>query len=228
MKNDIDSNFLQVNNRIDLACRAAGRTLRPELLAVSKKHAVDKIIQLHQLGQSAFGESYVQEAINKIEQLKNLSIVWHFIGPIQSNKTKLIAENFDWVQSVDRMKVLTRLNEQRPDELQPLNVLLQYKVGDESTKSGANKKDIIAMVDAMKGMSHLIFRGLMCIPPPSDDQAMQQAYFSQALELFKHIQATNLNVDTLSMGMSGDLESAIQMGSTMVRIGTDLLGQRLY
>jgi len=227
MKNNIEDNFMLVNKRIDLACQTAGRTVRPELLAVSKKHGIDKILQLNQLGQVAFGESYVQEGVDKIARLKDLDLIWHFIGPIQSNKTKLIAENFDWVQSVDRMKVLSRLNEQRPEELKPLNVLLQFKVGHESTKSGANKEDLLDMFDALQTMKKVNFKGLMCIPPPSAEPALQKSYFSAVLSLYKNIQALAPEVDTLSMGMSGDLEAAIEMESTMVRVGTDLFGQRL-
>ncbi|TDR19602.1 YggS family pyridoxal phosphate-dependent enzyme [Marinicella litoralis] len=226
MTDDIGKNFLAVNKRIAQACEASGRELWPQLLAVSKKHGTDKIKQLLQLGQQAFGESYVQEGVQKVEALKNLDITWHFIGPIQSNKTKLIAENFAWVQSVDRMKVLSRLNDQRPAKLPPLNVLLQLKVGDESTKSGASQEALLAMVVALRTMKNIHFRGLMCIPPPSVDSTVQKSYFSEVLALYKQLQSTEPQVDTLSMGMSGDLEAAIQMGSTMVRVGTDLFGQR--
>ena len=227
MMNEINDNYLAVMQRIDLASVAAKRKHPPKLLAVSKKHAVDKIIQLNQLGQHEFGESYVQEAVDKIEQLKGLALTWHFIGPIQSNKTKLIAEHFDWVQSVDRMKILTRLDQQRPKGLQPLKVLLQYKVGDETSKSGASKQDILAMIEALKDMESLSFKGLMCIPPPSHEKSIQQAYFSEVLQLFEQIKGSEPQADTLSIGMSGDLESAIEMGSTMVRVGTDLFGPRL-
>ena len=224
--NEITENFLAVKKRIELASAAAERKLPPQLLAVSKKHGAEKIRHLFQLGQVAFGESYVQEAVSKIEELKGLDVVWHFIGPIQSNKTKLIAENFDWVQSIDRLKVLSRLNDQRSKSLSPLKVLLQYKVGNEVSKSGADKAGIESMIEAMLDMDQLSFKGLMCIPPPSNDEATQQNYFSEVAQLFSLIKAKHPGVDTLSMGMSGDLESAIKMGSTMVRVGTDLFGKR--
>ncbi len=222
----ISENYTAVKQRIKLASKDANRNSLPKLLAVSKKHGVEKIKQLQQLGQLDFGESYVQEGVDKIQQLEGLPIVWHFIGPIQSNKTKSVAENFAWVQSVDRMKILTRLNKQRPANLSPLNILLQYKVGSEATKSGASEQEILLMIEALADMSRLRFRGLMCIPPPSKDMATQRQYFTEVLQLYQEIKKKNPSVDTLSMGMSGDLESAVLVGSTMVRVGTDLFGQR--
>lgn len=220
------SNLSKVQQRIEGATTSNNRQQAPQLLAVSKKHSAEKIITLFEHGQLAFGESYVQEALRKIEALRHLNIIWHFIGPIQSNKTKAIAENFDWVQSVDRMKILTRLDSQRPATLAPLNVLLQYKVGDEDSKSGASKEAIYHMLEALKSMPHLQCRGLMSIPPPSDDVAVQCGYFAEVAELYEQLKGQFPKFDTLSMGMSGDLESATKMGSTMVRIGTDLFGSR--
>lgn len=196
-----------------------------ELLAVSKKQALEKITSLYQLGQRKFGESYVQEAIDKIQQLQDLDIQWHFIGPIQSNKTKYIAQYFDWVQSVDSLKILTRLNNQRGDDQKKLNVLLQLKVGDEQTKRGMNKNEILAVCETAKQYDNLSIRGLMSIPAPTQEFQQQLAQFKTCKDVFNQMQKI-IPIDTLSMGMSGDLEAAILAGSTMVRIGTDIFGPR--
>ncbi len=219
-------NYQSVKDRVEAACQAAARSVTPDLLAVSKKHSEQKIAALAALGQHSFGESYAQEGVEKINHLKHLNLVWHFIGPIQSNKTKVIAESFDWVQSVDRMKVLKRLGQQRPEGKPPLNVLLQVKIGHEDSKSGANVSEVMAMAAMFDQYESLKLRGLMCIPPPSDDSETQIGYFLQAKRVFDELQVANPEVDTLSMGMSGDLESAIMTGSTMVRVGTDLFGVR--
>ena len=197
-----------------------------ELLAVSKKQAIEKIKQLYQLGHRKFGESYVQEAIDKIQMLKELDLQWHFIGPIQSNKTKYIAQYFDWVQSVDTLKILTRLNNQRSDEQQSLNVLLQLKVGGEDSKRGFNTNDLIAICQKANDFKNLTIRGLMSIPAPTTDYSLQVKQFKECYQVFQEMQKI-IPVDTLSMGMSGDLEAAIESGSTMVRIGTDVFGPRL-
>jgi pyridoxal phosphate enzyme (YggS family) len=196
-----------------------------ELLAVSKKQPIIKIQDLYELGHRKFGESYVQEAIEKIEILTDLDVQWHFIGPIQSNKTKYIAQYFDWVQSVDSVKVLTRLNSQRNDEQSNLNILLQLKVGDEESKRGFNSEEILSICNNHSKYEKLIIRGLMSIPPPTSvyDQQVQQ--FNECQIVFQNMRKI-IPVDTLSMGMSGDLEAAIECGSTMVRIGTDIFGQR--
>ncbi len=219
-------NLSQILNRIEASTRLQQRASKPRLLAVSKKHPVEKIKIVQALGQKEFGESYVQEAVEKMNQLTDWDIVWHFIGPIQSNKTKTIAENFAWVQSVDRMKILVRLNKQRPESMPELNVLLQYKVGGESSKSGANQTEIKEMIEAAESMSQLKIRGLMSIPPPSDEFDQQCAYFSEVQAFYQLLKNTYPQLDTLSMGMSGDLEAAIKSGSTMVRIGTDIFGPR--
>lgn len=199
---------------------------KPSLLAVSKRHSADSIRALYQLGQRRFGESYAQEAIEKIANLSDLDIEWHFIGPIQSNKTKVIAEHFDWVQSVDRLKVLQRLDRQRPAGRLPLKVLLQLKVGNEESKSGASVDDIYIMYKDAQLLANIEVKGLMCIPPPSDAFEVQCDYFEQACQIFEDIRASDSSFDVLSMGMSGDLESAAATGSTMVRIGTDIFGAR--
>ncbi len=220
----------EMKNRFDLVtARMQNATKQghpPLLLAVSKKHSADAVRAAFALGQRAFGESYAQEGVVKMAALSDLSIEWHFIGPIQSNKTKLIAEHFDWVQSVDRMKVLRRLAEQRPIHLPPLNILLQLKVGDEASKSGTSVDDLILMYQTAQSMPSIRVRGLMCIPPPSQSFDEQCQYFRQAQSVFAHWADQDDQFDVLSMGMSGDMEAAIACGSTMVRIGTDLFGAR--
>lgn len=196
-----------------------------ELLAVSKKQPISKIQDLYQLGHRKFGESYVQEAIEKIEILTELDVQWHFIGPIQSNKTKYIAQYFDWVQSVDSIKVLTRLNSQRKTEQPNLNVLLQLKVGDEETKRGFNCEEILDICHCQNLYEKITIRGLMSIPPPTTVYDQQVKQFKECQVVFQKMQKI-LPVDILSMGMSGDLEAAIECGSTMVRVGTDIFGQR--
>lgn len=222
----LEQNYQNVKDRLRRATSGAQRNTTPILLAVSKKHDIEKISALYQMGQRHFGESYVQEAVAKIEQLGEFDITWHFIGPIQSNKTKLLAAHFDWVQSVDRMKLLRRLNQQRPAEMQPLNVLLQLKVGDEDSKSGADFTSLRHMAEAMHEMEGLCLRGIMCIPPPADDKAQQCLYFQEARQAFQQLQQEFPTMDTLSMGMSNDLEAAVETGSTMVRVGTDIFGKR--
>ncbi len=200
-----------------------------ELLAVSKKQAIEKIKGLYYLGHRKFAESYVQEAVQKIEQLNDLDIQWHFIGPIQSNKTKYIAQYFDWVQSVDSIKLLTRLNNHRnhqQDKSQDkLNVLLQLKVGDEEKKRGLNAQELLSACQKFKDFECLKIRGLMSIPVPTRDYSQQIKQFKECQEVFQCMRKI-IPVDTLSMGMSGDLEAAIECGSSMVRVGTDIFGQR--
>jgi pyridoxal phosphate enzyme (YggS family) len=197
-----------------------------ELLAVSKKQPIAKIEDLYELGHRRFGESYVQEAIEKIEILTDLDVQWHFIGPIQSNKTKFIARYFDWVQSVDSIKVLTRLNNQRNTDQPNLNILLQLKVGDEETKRGFNSEQIFDICHNHNMYENITIRGLMSIPPPTTVYDQQVKQFKECQAVFQNMQKI-IPVDTLSMGMSGDLEAAIECGSTMVRIGTDIFGQRM-
>lgn len=220
---EIIENLKHVKQRIQ---QAVGSGDSVDLLAVSKKHAAEKIRLVAHAGQQHFGENYAQEAIDKMAELADLDLVWHFIGPIQSNKTKLIAGHFDWVQSVDRMKILKRLELQRPEEMAPLNVLLQIKIGDEDSKQGSSLDEIEAMAQWLSHAEKLTLRGLMCIPPPSDDEGIQRAYFNETKSVFDHLRKIYPDIDTLSMGMSNDLEAAIAAGASMVRIGTDIFGQR--
>jgi hypothetical protein len=197
------------------------------LLAVSKTKPSDDIVAAYNHGQRQFGESYVQEAVDKIAQLHSYSdIIWHFIGPIQSNKSALVAENFDWVQSVDRIKIAKRLNAQRPTTKQPLNVLIQVNISAEEAKSGCHPDDIASLAEFISQCDQIMLRGLMAIPAKSDDPSTQIQYFEQLQTCFDKLKAQYPQLDTLSMGMSNDVEAAISAGSTMVRIGTDIFGTR--
>ncbi|WP_213610609.1 YggS family pyridoxal phosphate-dependent enzyme [Pseudoalteromonas sp.] len=197
------------------------------LLAVSKTKPVSDIMAAYEQGQRQFGESYVQEAVDKIAQLDTFSdIVWHFIGPIQSNKSALVAANFAWVQSVDRLKIAKRLNSQRPETMPPLNVLIQVNISEEEAKSGCHPDEIAELAQYIDQCTHLRLRGLMTIPAKSDDENTQVQYFEQLQTCFDKLQIQYPYIDTLSMGMSNDVEAAIAAGSTMVRIGTDIFGTR--
>ncbi len=197
------------------------------LLAVSKTKPATDIMAAYDQGQRQFGESYVQEAVDKIAQLNTFSdIVWHFIGPIQSNKSALVAANFAWVQSVDRLKIAKRLNSQRPETMPPLNVLIQVNISEEEAKSGCHPNEITELAQYIDQCAHLQLRGLMAIPAKSDDTNTQIQYFEQLQTCFDKLQTQYPHIDTLSMGMSNDVEAAIAAGSTMVRIGTDIFGTR--
>ena len=197
------------------------------LLAVSKTKPATDIMAAYEQGQRQFGESYVQEAVDKIAQLATFSdIVWHFIGPIQSNKSALVAANFAWVQSVDRLKIAKRLNSQRPETMPPLNVLIQVNISEEEAKSGCHPNEITELAQYIDQCAHLQLRGLMAIPAKSDDTNTQIQYFEQLQTCFDKLQTQYPHIDTLSMGMSNDVEAAIAAGSTMVRIGTDIFGTR--
>jgi len=197
------------------------------LLAVSKTRPADDIRAVYACGQRDFGENYLQEAMHKIKALHDLAIHWHFIGPIQSNKTLTIAENFDWVHSVDRLKIAHRLSEQRPTELAPLNICLQVNISNEVSKSGISSTEAIETAQEIKTLPNLRLRGLMAIPSPSTDLITQRQPFRQLRELLEAMnQQNDMSLDTLSMGMSGDMEAAIAEGATWVRIGTDIFGQR--
>ena len=218
-----------VMERIAVAARAAGRDpASVSLVAVSKTFPADAVAAAHAAGQVAFGENYVQEAVDKIAALgpQRAELQWHFIGPIQSNKTRVIAEQFDWVQSVDRLKVAQRLSEQRPPGLAPLNVLLQVNISGEASKSGVAPAEAQALAQAVGQLPRLKLRGLMAIPEPAADPAYQRAPLAAMRALFDRLRAAGFDVDTLSMGMSADLESAVLEGSTMVRIGTAIFGER--
>lgn len=196
------------------------------LVAVSKRQPVSKIADLYDLGQRDFAENFVQEAQEKIAQLQQLDITWHFIGRIQSNKTKPIAELFDWVQSVDSLKVATRLNRHAEELGRQLQICICVNLDSEAQKSGVAAKDLIELAAAIRPLSHLNLRGIMLIPQPQQEYAAQLAAFKRAKHLFDQLQAAVPQVDTLSMGMSGDYQAAIDAGSTMIRIGTALFGER--
>lgn len=206
--------------------RAAGSVA---LLAVSKTKPVDAVREAIAAGQTAFGENYVQEARDKQDALgPDAAAEWHFIGPLQSNKTKHVAPHVDWVHSVEREKIARRLSEQRPDGLPPLNICLQVNVSGEDSKSGIVPENLPALAEAVAGLPRLRLRGLMCIPAPAEDLDAQRAPFRALRDLLTELQRRGLDLDTLSMGMSGDLEAAVAEGSTMVRIGTDIFGPRDY
>ncbi|MEC8139639.1 MAG: YggS family pyridoxal phosphate-dependent enzyme [Pseudomonadota bacterium] len=197
------------------------------LLAVSKTKPANDIIAAYKHGQRQFGESYVQEAVTKVTALADYKdIIWHFIGPIQSNKSAQVATHFDWVQSVDRTKIAKRLNEQRPADKAPLNVLIQVNISLEEAKSGCHPDELMALAEFVNQCPNLCLRGVMTIPAKTDDVQLQLQYFEQLSACFDKLKAQYPQVDTLSMGMSNDVEAAIAAGSTMVRIGTDIFGQR--
>ncbi len=216
-----------VRKRLENACGASDRS--PDevlLLAVSKTRSADELRALAALGQHSFGENYLQEALGKITVLQDLELEWHFIGPLQSNKTKPVAENFAWVHSVDRLKLAQRLNEQRPAGLPPLNICLQVNVSGEQSKSGVSFAELPELARQVATLPHLKLRGLMAIPAPADDFAAQRLPLSKLREALLQLNLEGLQLDTLSMGMSDDLEAAIAEGATMVRIGTALFGPR--
>lgn len=222
-----ESRLRGVRDRIESACRSAGRTpAEVELLAVSKTRGAEQLRTLADLGQRAFGENYVDESRAKQDRLDDLGLSWHFIGPIQSNKTRALAGHFDWVESVDRSKIVRRLGDQRPESLPPLNVLIQVDIDNESQKAGCSPDRIAALADEIAGRDRLLLRGLMAIPAAVDDPDDARPAFARLRRLFEQIAADHPTVDTLSMGMSGDLEPAIAEGSTRVRVGTALFGPR--
>jgi hypothetical protein len=223
----IPDNLQAVQGRIASAARAAGRDpAAVTLLAVSKTHAPALIEEAFGAGQRAFGENYVQEALDKMGSLARLSIEWHLVGPLQSNKTRLVAERFQWVHTLEREKIARRLSEQRPEALPPLEVLVQVKVSGEDSKSGVAPREAAALAIAVAAMPRLRLRGLMAVPEPTDDERLQRARFRELRELYEALKRAGLSLDTLSMGMTADMEAAIAEGSTMVRIGTAIFGQR--
>ncbi len=220
--------FDHINQRIQQAFSQCGRSADNPvtLLAVSKRHPLKKILALYDLGQRDFGESYVQEAMEKIAESPHKDIIWHFIGPIQSNKTREIARNFHWVHSVDRLKIARRLSTQH-NSSEALNICLQVNISDEPQKSGFSKAEIATALAEIISLPQLRVRGLMAIPRPSNDIQQQRAAFAQLRTLMQQLNSQfKLNMDTLSMGMSGDLEAAIAEGATIIRIGTALFGPR--
>lgn len=222
----IANNIAKVATRIREAAQAVARDPdEVRLLAVSKTQSADTIRQACDAGVHDFGENYLQEALEKQADLADLPLTWHFIGPIQSNKTKSIAEHFDWVHSVDRLKIAQRLSDQRPESLPPMNICLQVNVSGEASKSGCEPQDVPQLAQAIAALPRLRLRGLMAIPEPTDDPTEQRAAFAR----LRHLQAElQMDLDTLSMGMSQDLEAAIAEGATWVRIGTALFGARDY
>lgn len=220
----IADNIVQVSSRIHAAALAAKRDEDSvQLLAVSKTKPAEALREAYAAGIRDFGENYLQEALSKQLELADLPLIWHFIGPIQSNKTRAIAEHFAWVHSVDRLKIAQRLSEQRPADLPPLNICIQVNVSGEASKSGCTPADLPALANAISELPRIKLRGLMAIPEPTEDRAAQDAAFAAVQRLQASL---NLPLDTLSMGMSHDLESAIAMGATWVRIGTALFGAR--
>ena len=197
-----------------------------KLLAVSKKQSVALMKQAIALGQRRFGESYLQEALDKMAALSDYDLEWHFIGAIQSNKTKPIAQHFDWVHSVDRLKIAERLNEHRPPNAKPLNVLIQVNISHEASKAGIHENELIALTQAIQGLPHLCLRGLMAFPAKTDDFDEQRVAFAKVKTLLDACNQQGLNLDTLSMGTSNDFEAAIAEGATLVRLGTTLFGER--
>ena len=224
----IASNLQAVKLNIAQAAMRARRDAgNIKLLAVSKVFPEEAVIEANKAGQYAFGESYVQEALDKIAALRDLPLEWHFIGPIQSNKTRAIAENFAWVHSVDRLKIAERLSAQRPQNMPPLNVCIQVNVSGEDSKSGVAPGEVFELAQAVAQLPLLKLRGLMAIPAPAEGLEAQRLPFAQLRELMRQLNAQGLELDTLSMGMSHDLEAAIREGATIVRVGSAIFGERL-
>mgnify|MGYP003586947958 CR=1 FL=1 len=225
--NDLNQVRNQVLEQIHQACQAAHRNINEvQLLAVSKTHPSDVLKEMYATGQRTFGENYLQEALEKIEALKDLAIEWHFIGHVQRNKTKLLAEKFAWVHGVDRLIIAERLSAQRESAQVPLNICLQVNIDAQDSKDGCQPNEVAALVAQISQLPHLKLRGLMVIPAPNHSQA-----FTDAKALFENVKAQHNHPedwDTLSMGMSGDMVEAIAAGSTMVRVGTALFGARDY
>ena len=223
----IESNLQVVRARIAAAARAAAREPGAVvLLAVSKTFDAQAVAAAHGAGQREFGENYVQEGLEKIAALSALPLIWHFIGPIQSNKTRAIAENFQWVHSVAREKIAQRLAEARPERLSPLDICLQVNVSGEASKSGVAPEALRALAEAVRVLPRLRLRGLMAVPEPSEDVQLQRRRFRSLRILQQELNAAGFGLDTLSMGMSQDLEAAVLEGATIVRVGTAIFGER--
>jgi pyridoxal phosphate enzyme (YggS family) len=221
------SNLQVIRHAVTQAAQAAQRDPAGiTLLAVSKTFPASAVREAYAAGQHAFGENYVQEALDKIAALRDLPLEWHFIGPIQSNKTRVIAENFSWVHGVDRLKIAQRLSEQRPSTLPPLNICLQVNVSGEASKSGVAPNEVALLVQDVVKLPNLRLRGLMAIPAPAADPVAQRRPFAQMRELLQQLNALGLQLDTLSMGMSHDFPAAIAEGATIVRVGTAIFGVR--
>jgi len=229
----IADNLQAVEATIAAAVKDAGRARSMvQLLAVSKTFPAEAVLEAMAAGQRAFGENYLQEGVEKIAAVAraqpDTQVEWHFIGPIQSNKTRPIATSFSWVHTVDRLKIAQRLSEQRPPELGPLNICLQVNISGEATKSGATPDELPELARQVAALPNLRLRGLMTIPEPQTDPALQRAAFAKLRKLGEALRASGLQVDTLSMGMSGDMQSAILEGATIVRVGSAIFGTRTY
>ncbi|AVF58251.1 YggS family pyridoxal phosphate-dependent enzyme [Vibrio diabolicus] len=229
----IQQNIEHITSQIRYDEQKCGRTPESvQLLAVSKTKPVEAILEAYQAGQNAFGENYVQEGVSKVqhfaEHYPDNRIEWHFIGPIQSNKSRLVAEHFDWVHTIDRAKIAQRLNDQRPSELKPLQVLIQVNTSGEASKSGVTEAEVFELAELISRLPNLTLRGLMSIPANVSDYESQLHEFQKLATLKQTLEAQFPEIDTLSMGMSGDMTAAIEAGSTMVRIGTAIFGARDY
>ncbi|MCX7197726.1 MAG: YggS family pyridoxal phosphate-dependent enzyme [Proteobacteria bacterium] len=223
----IGDNLQAVRARIAAAEIAAGRDpASAGLLAVSKTFGAEAVLAARAAGQRAFGESYVQEAVEKIATVADPGIEWHFIGPLQSNKTRLVAEHFDWVHSVSSLRIARRLSEQRPASRGPMSICLQVNVSGEASKAGVSEAELPALASAVATLPSLRLRGLMCIPAPAEGFAAQRAPFAELARMLQRLRGAGMDVDTLSMGMSDDLEAAIAEGATWVRVGTAIFGSR--
>lgn len=220
-------NIAKLRERVRLSSQKSHyRREKVRILAVSKTRPAADIRAAYDCGLTEFGESYLQEALEKMADLADLPLVWHFIGPIQSNKTRPIAEHFDWVHSVDRLKIARRLSEQRPPDLSPLQVCLQVNISGEHSKSGVSLEELPELLQQVRPLPRLQVRGLMAIPAATDDQQQQHAAFAGLGLALERLRQAEPGLDTLSMGMSGDLEAAIAEGSTLVRVGTAIFGPR--
>lgn len=226
----IQNNISDVTARIQTAAEECHRSPQDiTLLAVSKTKPCEAILEAIEAGQRQFGENYVQEGVEKIQYFSDRTdLIWHFIGPLQSNKSRLVAEHFDWFHTLDRAKIAQRLNDQRPSNKAPLNVLIQINISDENSKSGITLDEVAKLAAEVATMPNLVLRGLMTIPAPESDYDRQCEAFRQMGNAFKQLQATYPTVDTLSMGMTDDMRAAIHCGSTLVRIGTAIFGARQY
>lgn len=225
----VGENIRIVRQKMTGACAGAGRDpASVRLLAVSKTFPAAAVRAAHAAGQLAFGESYVQEAVDKVAELADLPLEWHYIGPLQSNKTRQIAESFAWVHAVDRLKIAERLSAQRPAHLPPLNLCVQVNISGEASKSGVAPAQALELARGIATLPRVKLRGLMAIPEPLEGIEAQRAPFRRLRELLAELQAAGLDCDTLSMGMSGDMEAAVAEGATIVRIGTAIFGHRDY
>ncbi|MBK5073493.1 YggS family pyridoxal phosphate-dependent enzyme [Budviciaceae bacterium CWB-B4] len=229
----IQQNLEAVRHHIVEAAQQCGRSPKEvQLLAVSKTKPVEAIQEAIDAGQRLFGENYVQEGVDKIQHFNSIAeseqLEWHFIGPLQSNKSRLVAEHFHWMHTLDREKIARRLSEQRPSTMPPLNVLIQINISDEQSKSGIKLEELSELAAQIHNLPHLTLRGLMTIPAPENDPARQLAVFQKMTQAFNQLKTAYPQIDTLSMGMTDDMDNAIRAGSTMVRIGTAIFGARDY